>query len=458
MSSVTSPVLFTDQYELVMAQGYWKEGMAEWDSNFYMFYRKPPFGGSFALMAGLEAVCECLERWRLGPEDLDYLRSLELFDGEFLSYLSQLRLNCRVYAMPEGTPVFPFEPMVRVEGPLVQCQLIEGLLLNQINFATLIATKAARICYAAQGDPVVEFGLRRAQGADGALTASRSAFIGGCCATSHVWAGQKFGIPISGTQAHSWIMAFDEEIEAFRAFNRSAPGGTVLLVDTYSTLEGVRRAIRLAQELQWPRERWTGVRLDSGDPLTLSRQVRRLLDGAGYQHVQIVASNELDELTIAKLKEQKAPIDRWGVGTHLVTGRGQGALDGVYKISGLRRPGGDWSYRLKLSEEQVKISHPGLHQVRRYSEGGRYHRDVIYDLLEPLAEDAGRDLLELVFDKGRRLKAPEPLQQIQERAYQELERLTPAHRSLEGAIPYPVALEPRLQRRKEGLVAKESHS
>jgi nicotinate phosphoribosyltransferase len=465
------PVLFTDLYELTMAYGYWKEGMDSWDANFYLFFRKPPFGGSYAIVAGLDPALDLLERWKLSSADAAYLSSLQdsagkpLFDPAFITYLSQLRLSVEVHSMPEGALVFPFEPLLRVQGPIIQCQLLESLLLNQINYPTLIATKAARICQAAQGDPVVEFGLRRAQGADGALSASRAAFIGGCTATSNVWAGQRFGIPVSGTQAHSWVMAFEDEHEAFRAFHRTLPRDAVFLVDTYNTLHGVAKAIEVAQELQLTPEQWSAIRLDSGDPLKLSREARRLLDAAGYQHVQIVASNELNETVIESLKSKGAPINKWGVGTHLVTGRPQAALDGVYKLTALRRPGQPWSNRLKLSEEDTKVSYPGLHQVRRYADG-----DLIYDISQPPGNPPsgvsiqgqpkqlsgpGKDLLEPVFANGQRKHSTLPLQLLQSRTRESLTHLTPAQKQLENPEPYWVGLEEQLNSRREILVKQQ---
>jgi nicotinate phosphoribosyltransferase len=300
--------MLIDLYELTMACGFWKAGLTAREAVFQLHFRHHPFGGGFTIAAGLADAVEYLRHLSFTKTDLAYLGDLKgqdgraMFDPEFLQYLGQLEWACEVDAVPEGTVVFPNEPLIRVQGPILQAQIVESALLNLINFESLIATKAARICLAAHGDPVIEFGLRRAQGINGALTASRAAYIGGCAATSNVLAGQQYGIPVRGTHAHSWVMAFDTEEEAFRAYADALPNNAVFLVDTYHTLEGVRHAIEAGRRLRAQGQELGGIRLDSGDLAWLSIEARRLLNDAGFSHAVILASNDLDETTIVSLK------------------------------------------------------------------------------------------------------------------------------------------------------------
>ena len=302
--------LLTDLYQLTMAYGYWKLGRAEQEAVFHLFFRKPPFAGGYAVAAGLETAIEFLRAFRFDESDIAYLASLTgndgrpLFDAEFLGHLGELRLAVDVDAMPEGTVAFGQEPLVRVRGPILQCQLLETPLLNIINFQTLIATKAARICEAAGDDSVLEFGLRRAQGIDGALSASRAAYIGGCSATSNVLAGKLFGIPVKGTHAHSWVMSFDTEAESFEQYAAVMPNNCVFLVDTYDTLDGVRQAAEVGKKLRRQGHELVGIRLDSGDLAYLSIEARKILDEAGFPDAGIVASNDLDEHLIENLRTQ----------------------------------------------------------------------------------------------------------------------------------------------------------
>lgn len=330
-----SLALLTDMYQLTMAYGYWKSKTFDKRAVFHLFFRNKPFQGPFAICAGLENVIQYIKNFHFDASDIDYLASLNLFENEFLNYLSELRLTVDLFAAPEGTAIYPYEPILRVEGPLLHCQLLETPLLNLINFPTLIATKAARICKAAGDDPVIEFGVRRAQGIDGAITATRSAFIGGCAATSHVLAGKLFNIPVKGTHAHSWVMSFDTELESFYAFARAMPKDCIFLVDTYDTLEGVKHAIEVGKWLKSQGKTFLGIRLDSGDVVTLSFQAKKMLEEAGFPDAKIFVTNELNEEIIAFIKEKKAPVGIWGVGTHLVTGQHQPALDGIYKLGAL---------------------------------------------------------------------------------------------------------------------------
>src|SRR5437016_3987198 len=297
--SNSSLALLTDLYELTMAFGYWKSGTADKEAVFHLIFRQPPFGSGFTIACGLAAAIDYLRDFHFTPEDLDYLASLTgrdklaLFDRRFLEYLGKLRFACDVDALPEGTAVFSQEPLLRVQGPILQAQIVESALLNFLNFQSLIATKAARICLAARGEPVIEFGLRRAQGVDGALTECRAAYVGGCAGTSNVLAGKLYGIPVTGTHAHSWVMSFDSESEAFAAYAEAMPNNCIFLVDTYDSLEGVRRAVEIGKELRRKGHELAGIRLDSGDLAFLSIEARKILDAAGFNNAAIVASNDL---------------------------------------------------------------------------------------------------------------------------------------------------------------------
>ena len=479
----SSLALLTDLYELTMAYGYWKRRLAEHEAVFHLTFRVNPFGGGYTVAAGLAAAIDCLERLHFTPADTAYLATLRgnderpLFDAGFLGFLGQLRLSCDLDAMPEGTLVFPQEPLVRVRGPLLQAQLLETLLLNVINFQTLIATKAARIVTAAGDEPVLEFGLRRAQGIDGSLSASRAAYLGGCAGTSNVLAGALYGIPVKGTHAHSWVMCFSDELEAFREYAEALPNNCVFLVDTYDTLEGVRHAVEVGRELRGRGCELAGIRLDSGDLTALSREARRILDAGGFPEAVIYASNDLDEYQIESLKAQGAAIDAWGVGTRLVTAFGDPALGGVYKLAAVRAPGADWQYKIKLSEQPAKGSLPGVLQVRRFRAGsGAPIADVVYDELQPIParptivdplEPASRQLLpdnaaseELlvpIFRGGRRVYEPPALEQIRQRLRQQLAMFPAGVRRLAKPQTYFVGLEEGLFDRKTRLAREERH-
>jgi nicotinate phosphoribosyltransferase len=473
-----SLALLTDQYELTMAAAYWKNGLAEVEAAFQMFFRRLPFQGGFVVMAGLEPVLELLGRFRFTRSDLDYLATLKdnaghpLFEEAFLRYLEELRFSCDVDAVEEGTVVFPNEPLIRVRGPIVQAQLLESAILNVLNYQSLIATKAARCCLAAKGDPVIEFGLRRAQGPDGAISASRAAYIGGCAGTSNTLAGKVFGIPVMGTHAHSWVMVFKSEREAFESFAKAFPNNCVFLVDTYGTHQGMRHAIEVGRWLGAQGHHLAGVRLDSGDLAYFSVEARRLLDEAGLESAMVMASNELDEYLIRSLKDQGAAIRAWGVGTKLVTAFDEPALGGVYKLTAVRRPGADWEYKLKLSEQTAKISIPGIHQVYRYAGAdGLFVADAILDRNEhpeeveriidpndlhhtkPLRRFAKAEpLLEPVVRGGRQMYEPPPLGAIRDRVRSQLERLHPGHTRFENPHVYPVGISPRLQSLREAMI------
>ena len=472
-----SLALLTDLYQLTMAYGYWKANVADRQSVFHLYFRKHPFGGGFSVACGLEDALKYLEDFRFDESDVEYLATLQgndhepLFERGFLDYLRDLRFDCDVWAMPEGTVAFPGEPLLRVSGPIIPCQLVETALLNILNFQTLIATKAARICLASRGEDVLEFGARRAQGPDGALTASRAAYIGGCAATSNVLAGKTFGIPVKGTHAHSWVMLFDSEIEAFKTYARAMPNNCVFLVDTYDTLEGVRHAAQIGQWLKGEGHRMAGIRLDSGDLAYLSIQARRILDDAGLQDAAIVASNDLDETTIGSLKEQGARINVWGVGTRLVTGHDQPAMGGVYKLAAVREGTGEWQPKIKLSEQAVKVSNPGIQQVRRYRVAHEYSSDVIYDVATDLSNgctmidpfDATRqkkisaetpfvDLLVPVFRDGRRIDDSPSIHQTRAHVQEELNGFYSGIKRFINPHVYPVGLEESLHSLKTDLI------
>lgn len=473
-----SLALLTDLYQLTMAYGYWRSRVTDKETVFNLFFRENPFHAGFSIACGLGYVVDLLSTLRFEAEDVAYLAGLRgtdeapLFDKDFLSYLQSIRFSCHVDAIPEGTVVFPHEPLVRVQGPIIQCQLLETVLLNLINFQTLIATKAAHICLAARGEPVLEFGLRRAQGIDGALAASRAAYIGGCAATSNVLAGRLFGIPVKGTHAHSWVMAFDDELESFQAYAEAMPDNCIFLVDTYNTLEGVRKAVQVGKWLREHGHEMIGIRLDSGDFVQLSIEARKILDESGFPHASIVGSSDLDEHAIQRLKERGATINVWGVGTKLVTAYDQPALGGVYKLSAIRDPGGPWRDKVKLSEETLKVSNPGILQVRRYqTQDSIFLADVIYSeetkpadgcvMVEIVDPQKRRqipdgtpftDLLVPVFRDGTAVYDSPPLHQIRQYTQEQLARLPDGLTRSTAPHPYPVGLELSLHEQKTRLI------
>lgn len=475
-----SLALLTDQYQLTMAYGYWKNGLAERHAEFHMFYRKNPFDGGFVVMAGLGTLIESLADFGFSSGDLEYLATLtdrgghRLFEPAFLDYLGELRFTCDVHAVPEGSIVFPNEPLLRVQGPILQAQVLETLLLNTLNFQSLIATKATRLCHAAQGDPVVDFGLRRAQGLGG-VAASRAAYIGGVAGTSNVLAGKLYGIPVVGTHAHSWVMTFDDERESFAAYARALPDNCVFLVDTYGSINGVRNAIAVGRELREQGHEMIGIRLDSGDLAYFSKRARAMLDEAGFPDAKVVASNELDEYVITSLKLQGAKIDMWGVGTKLVTAYDDPALTGVYKLTAIRDGRGEWQYKLKLSDQKSKMSIPGLLQVyRHYHEAGRMMADVIADHDEPpeaidqivdpndnlRRKRLGRSvrfepLLQPLYRAGELLTDPPGLERIRERLSDQLGMLDDSHKRFEYPHIYPVGLSPRLNDLRDDMIQRE---
>jgi nicotinate phosphoribosyltransferase len=474
----------TDLYELTMAAGYMDTALADRPSVFSMSFRNLPFGGGYAVAAGLDDVLQILTGLRFEQADLDYLASLRgsagepLFGERFLDLLGTLRFTCDVDAIPEGTVVFPNEPLLRVRGPLLQAQIVESVLLTIVGFQTLVASKAARVVEAAGDAPVLEFGLRRSQGPDGAISAARAAYIGGVHATSNVLAGRLFGIPVRGTHAHSWVQAFGDEQAAFDAYAAAQPDNVTLLVDTYDSIQGVRHAIETGRKLKARGGHLAGIRLDSGDLAYLSIEARRLLDDAGFTDTKIVASNDLDEHTIASLRDQGARVDIWGVGTRLDTAFDQPALGAIYKLTAIGDGDGGWRYPVKVSEFSSKTSIPGILGVRRYVDAaGNFRADVIYDedLAEPVVGDVMVDpadalhrrtieaewdtveLLEPVVAQGKRIGSGPSLDESRERTRTQIRSLHRGIRRLLNPHVYPVGLEHRLHDRRTALVLERRH-
>ena len=373
--------LLTDLYEMTMMQGYFKNNKND-RVVFDAFYRSNPSDGGYAICAGLEQVITYIEELRFDDEDIAYLRSLKIFDEDFLAYLRDFRFSGDIYAIPEGTVIFPREPLIKVVAPIMEAQLVETAILNIVNHQCLIATKAARVCYAAQGDGVMEFGLRRAQGPDSGTYGARAAVIGGCKGTSNVLAGQMFDVPVLGTHAHSWIMSFPDEYTAFKEYAKLYPNACTLLVDTYDTLKsGVPNAIRVFTEMRdsgVPMKNY-GIRMDSGDLAYLSKKVRKMLDDAGFPDAIISASNDLDEYLIESLKLQGATITSWGVGTNLITSKDCPAFGGVYKLAAIENDKGEFIPKIKLSENTEKVTNPGNKTVYRIydKETGKIRADLI---------------------------------------------------------------------------------
>lgn len=417
--------LLTDLYELTMMQGYFKTGNNR-TVIFDAFYRKNPCDGAYAIACGLEQVIDYIKNLHFSDEDIAYLKGLNIFDEDFLEYLRNFKFTGDIYAIPEGTVVFPKEPLVKVIAPIIEAQLVETAILNIVNHQSLIATKAARVCYAAKGDGIMEFGLRRAQGPDAGIYGARAAVIAGCVATSNVLAGQMFNIPVKGTHAHSWIMSFDDEYTAFKTYAKLYPNACILLVDTYDTLRsGVPNAIRVFTGMREAGIELNGygIRLDSGDLAYLTKKARKMLDDAGFSDAIISASSDLDEYLIDSLKAQGAAITSWGVGTNLITSKDNPAFGGVYKLAAVMGDNNKFIPKIKLSENSEKITNPGNKTVFRvYDTNGMIKADLIalsdevYDetsplllfdpvetwkktLLEP-GEYSMREIMVKVFDKG----------------------------------------------------------
>ena len=471
----------TDLYQITMAQGYFDHGMGEPQACFHMCFRNYPFKGGYAIACGLDQLAELVETYGFSDEDVEYLAALpapgggKLFHDDFLNYLSDFKLSVDIDAVYEGTPVFPNEPIVRVTGPILECQLIETPLLNCVNFETLVATKAARVCQAA-GAPVAEFGLRRSQGPAGGTWASRAAVVGGCASTSNVLAGRMFGIPVSGTHAHSWVMSFPDELSAFRAYAESFPTNCVLLVDTYDVEQGIKNAITVGLEMRERGQKLSGIRIDSGDLTWLSKMARRMLDEAGLHDCGIVLSNDLDEYTIRSMREEGVEVMSWGVGTKLACAYDQPTLGGVYKLSCTKPAGSDeWIDHIKISESIQKLTTPGVLDVRRYYlDDGRIAGDMIFDtnaginegevIVDPhdslrrkkLAGKRFETLLAPLARKGACVLADEHRDAMaaRQRTIEGLATLDETQKRLLNPHTYPVGLERGLFERRSALVSK----
>ena len=466
--------MMTDLYQLTMMYGYFKTGMRDNLATFDMFYRSKDATTHYAIMAGLEQLIEYLENLRFDEESLRYLGSLGIFDEDFLDELRSFEFHGDVYAVPEGTIVFPGEPLIRVTAPIFEAQLVETALLNIINHQTLIATKASRVVQAAEGGTVMEFGLRRAQGPDAGIYGARAAIIGGCKSTSNVLTGQMYNIPIAGTHAHSWVMSFPDEITAFRKYAEMFPTSCLLLVDTYDTLKsGVPNAIQVFDELRAQGHEPVGIRLDSGDLAYLSREARKMLDAAGYPNTIICASGDLDENLIRDLKLQGACIDTWGVGTKLITSEDCPSLGGVYKMSA-ETVDGRVIPKIKISENPVKITNPGVKKLWRIydNQTGKATADLIaldyesFDTTRPLTiydpvntwksmtltDYTMKELQVKVFENGKRVYESPSLQEIQQHCQDDLDTFWDQYKRLLNPHRYKVDLSDSLWMLKNSML------
>ncbi|MFO7922233.1 MAG: nicotinate phosphoribosyltransferase [Bacteroidales bacterium] len=455
--------LYTDHYELTMAQGFFLSGKKDVPASFDYFFRKSPFKGSYVIFSGLQNLLEMLEKFSFDADACKFLEDSG-FNREFVDFLGKFRFRGNVYAPPEGEIVFPNEPVIWVEGNIIECQIIESMLLNIINFESLIATKASRIKHSAGDRVFIDFGLRRAQGT-GSLQASRAAVIGGAKSTSNVLAAYLYNLQSSGTQAHSWVQSFEDELTAFREFARAFPDKCILLVDTYDTLQkGLPNAIRVAHEMEKEGNKLSGIRLDSGDLAYLSKKARKMLDEAGLPYVQIIASNQLDEYVIRSLREQNAPIDGFGVGTNLITGRDDAALDGVYKLVH-----SDGKSRLKISDNIEKIILPGRKKVYRFINGeGKFHADgicldseddfdMIYHPFRPEKNSSimnfkREEIVKLVMEKGRSVIRKEDPYKIAGFVSERLEHLPDEHKRFEFPHIYKVGISKKLMDLRENII------
>jgi nicotinate phosphoribosyltransferase len=467
--------MLTDFYELTMMQGYFLHKHNP-ISAFEMFFRRAPFDGGFAVFAGLETLLRSVSNFRFEAEDLDFLARQKVFQKSFLDYLGDFKFHGEIHAVDEGTLVFPNEPLIRVQAPLIEAQLLESLLLNIVNFQTLIATKAARIYLASEGGAILEFGMRRAHGVNGALGATRAAFIGGAAGTSNTLAGKIYDIPVKGTMAHSWIMSFESELVAFQKYADVYPEGCILLIDTYDTLKsGLENAIKIGKKLQEQGHDTFGVRLDSGDLEYLSKRVRERLDQAGLKKAKIAASNELDEGIIRQLITKNAPIDIWGVGTHLVTAKSDPALTGVYKLIA-KQVDGKFLPTIKVSNNPEKISDPGIKQVNRFFNGTGspiadlltlegeqleagtpyrfYHPRYPYRFLDVVDYQRIEPLLRPVMKNGKMLSDGPDLKTIQKRTKDNLAALDDTYKRLINPHVYKVSLSEKLKDLKFSMIAE----
>ena len=481
--STLNLTLLTDLYEMTMMQGYFKSNQNR-TVIFDAFYRTNPSDGGYAICAGVEQVIDYIENLHFDADDIAYLRGLQIFDEDFLAYLSDFHFSGDIYAIAEGSVIFPREPLIKVIAPIMEAQLVETAILNIMNHQCLIATKAARVCYAADGDGVMEFGLRRAQGPDSGTYGARAAMIGGCAGTSNVLAGQMFDVPVLGTHAHSWIMSFPDEYTAFREYARLYPNACTLLVDTYDTLKsGIPNAIRVFTEMRDAGIPLTsyGIRMDSGDLAYLSKQARTMLDEAGFPDAVIAASNDLDEYLIQSLKSQGATITSWGVGTNLITSKDCPAFGGVYKLAAIEGDDGHFIPKIKLSENTEKVTNPGNKTVYRIydNETGKIKADLIclvgetfdetqdmllFDPNEPWKKTTlpGRsyhmkELLIKVVENGRRCYTSPSVMEIRTICTREKDTLWDENKRFINPAEIHVDLSQRLYDMKQELLSQHSN-
>ena len=472
--------MLTDFYEVTMANGFFNEGYKDTTVYFDMFFRSVPDGGGFAIMAGVEQVIDYLKNLKFTKEDIDYLRSKNMFSDGFLNYIENFKFSCDVWAIPEGTPIFPGEPIVTVKGPAIEAQFVETMLLLTVNFQTLIATKSNRIARAAHGRAVMEFGARRAQGAYAATYGARAAYIGGCAGTSNVLTGREFDVPVLGTMAHSWVQMFDTEYEAFCAYARNYPDSTTLLIDTYNVLKsGLPNAIKTFDEVLKPLgKRPKGIRIDSGDITYLSKKCRKALDGAGYPDCKIVASNSLDEYIIRDMLIQGAEIDLFGVGERLITSKSNPVMGGVYKLVAIEKEDGIIEPKIKISENVAKITTPCFKQVYRLYDRDTDHAiaDVItlhgeqiddnmpYELFDPehtwkrklVKNYYARPLLKRIFKNGECVYKTPSVGEIREYCDRQLDTLWDELKRFENPHKYYVDLSEKLWDIKNNLLRQVS--
>lgn len=479
MENTMNLTMLTDFYELTMANGYFANGMKDKIAVFDMFFRKVPDNGGFAIFAGLEQLIDYLKDLKFTDSDIEFLRSKKIFCEEFLDYLKHFEFSCDVWAVPEGTPIFPNEPIVIVKGPVIQAQFIETMLLLSINHQSLIATKASRIVRAAMGRPIMEFGSRRAQGSDAAILGARAAYIGGCGGTACTICEKKYGIPALGTMAHSWVQLFDSEYEAFKTYAELYPENCTLLIDTYNVLKsGIVNAIRVFNEVILPKGfRPGGVRIDSGDITYLSKKVRKILDDAGFSDCGIVASNSMDENIIKDTLSQGAQIDSFGIGERLITSKSEPVFGGVYKLSAVEK-GGEFQPKIKISENVTKITNPGFKKVFRLfeKESGKAIADVItlfdetligeelYELFDPeytwkrktVTDFEAKELLVQIFDHGKCVYQSPSTQEIRSYCASQLDTLWDEVKRFENPHKYYVDLSKKLWEIKECLLLEMS--
>lgn len=471
--------MLTDFYELTMANGYFENGMGDTISYFDLFFRNVPEDGGFAIMAGLDQAIDYMNNLKFDDDDIEFLRSKGIFCEEFLTYLKNFEFKCDVWAIPEGTPIFPNEPVMTVRGPAIQAQFVETMLLICINHQSLIATKANRIVRAAEGRPVMEFGSRRAQGFDGAIYGARAAYIGGCCGTACTITDKEMGTPALGTMAHSWIQMFDSELEAFRAYAKSYPKGTTLLVDTYNVLKsGVPNAITVFKEMRARGEKPAGIRIDSGDITYLSKRARQMLDDEGFPDVKIVASNSLDEYIIRDILMQGAKIDSFGVGERLITSKSEPVFGGVYKLAAIEKDG-EIIPKIKVSENVTKITNPDFKEVWRLfdTSTGKAIADVLtcrgeviddtkpYEIFDPehtykrklLSNFSAVKLMERIFDGGKCVYNSPSAEDIKAYCAAQLDTLWDELKRFEYPHKYYVDLSKKLWDKKNELLEK-AHS